>query len=116
MRVSLHVPAYNEPPEVVRATLRYLEDLDYPNFEVLVIDNNTRDERLWKPVQASRRTCISRAGPAWRLPSGCPRPWCSACPATTRRAARRGSGVVMLGSARGWRRRIGDPAALAPCP
>ncbi|HEY6795471.1 MAG TPA: glycosyltransferase [Kineosporiaceae bacterium] len=48
--VSIHVPAYAEPPELVIATLDALARLDYPNFEVLLIDNNTRDERLWRPV------------------------------------------------------------------
>jgi hypothetical protein len=40
-RVSLHVPAYNEPLEVVKRTLDSLAALDYPDYEVLVIDNNT---------------------------------------------------------------------------
>jgi cellulose synthase/poly-beta-1,6-N-acetylglucosamine synthase-like glycosyltransferase/ketosteroid isomerase-like protein len=51
-RVSLHVPAYNEPPEMVKETLDALAKLDYPNYEVLVIDDNTTDESLWKPVEA----------------------------------------------------------------
>jgi exo-beta-1,3-glucanase (GH17 family)/cellulose synthase/poly-beta-1,6-N-acetylglucosamine synthase-like glycosyltransferase len=50
--VSIHLPACNEPPEMVILTLESLAQLDYPNFEVLVIDNNTRDERLWRPVAA----------------------------------------------------------------
>jgi cellulose synthase/poly-beta-1,6-N-acetylglucosamine synthase-like glycosyltransferase len=50
--VSLHVPAYNEPPEMVIETLDALARLEYPRYEVLVIDNNTTDERLWKPVEA----------------------------------------------------------------
>jgi hypothetical protein len=50
--VSLHVPTYAEPPELVIATLDALALLDYPNFEVLVIDNNTKDPGLWQPVQA----------------------------------------------------------------
>ena len=37
---------------MVIATIRSLARLDYRNFEVLVIDNNTSDERLWKPVEA----------------------------------------------------------------
>ena len=36
------VPAYNEPPDMVIETLDALARLDYSNFEVLVIDNNTR--------------------------------------------------------------------------
>lgn len=49
-KVSLHIPAYNEPAEVVEATLRTLAQLDYPNFEVLVIDNNTPHESTWRPL------------------------------------------------------------------
>jgi hypothetical protein len=50
--VSLHVPTYAEPPELVIASLDALATLDYPNFEVLVIDNNTDDPRLWRPIEA----------------------------------------------------------------
>ena len=50
--VSLHVPAYNEPAELVRRTLESLSALDYPNFEVLVVDNNTPAEATWRPLEA----------------------------------------------------------------
>jgi len=50
-KVSIHVPCYAEPPEVVIATLRRLAALRYPNFEVIVCDNNTPDEALWRPVE-----------------------------------------------------------------
>jgi exo-beta-1,3-glucanase (GH17 family)/cellulose synthase/poly-beta-1,6-N-acetylglucosamine synthase-like glycosyltransferase len=49
-KVSVHVPAYNEPPEMVKQTLNSLAQLDYPDFEVLVIDNNTKDRSIWQPV------------------------------------------------------------------
>lgn len=48
--VSIHVPSHNEPPDLVIETLESLRRLDYPNFEVLVLDNNTDDEELWLPV------------------------------------------------------------------
>jgi cellulose synthase/poly-beta-1,6-N-acetylglucosamine synthase-like glycosyltransferase len=51
-KVSLHVPAYNEPPELVIETLNALARLDYPNYEVIMVDDNTTDERLWRPVEA----------------------------------------------------------------
>jgi exo-beta-1,3-glucanase (GH17 family)/cellulose synthase/poly-beta-1,6-N-acetylglucosamine synthase-like glycosyltransferase len=51
-KVSVHVPAYNEPPGMLIETLDALARLDYPDFEVLVIDNNTRDEAVWRPVEA----------------------------------------------------------------
>jgi exo-beta-1,3-glucanase (GH17 family)/cellulose synthase/poly-beta-1,6-N-acetylglucosamine synthase-like glycosyltransferase len=50
-KVSIHVPCYNEPPHMVMQTLDALAALDYPNFEVLVIDNNTKDEEVWKPLE-----------------------------------------------------------------
>lgn len=51
-KVSIHVPCCKEPPELMIATLDSLARLDYPDFEVLVIDNNTPDPALWKPVRA----------------------------------------------------------------
>jgi cellulose synthase/poly-beta-1,6-N-acetylglucosamine synthase-like glycosyltransferase len=49
--VSLHVPAHNEPPDMVIDTLRALLRLDYPSYEVICIDDNTDDEQLWRPVK-----------------------------------------------------------------
>lgn len=49
--VSIHLACYNEPPEMVIATIESLAQLDYTNYEVLVIDNNTKDESKWKPVE-----------------------------------------------------------------
>jgi cellulose synthase/poly-beta-1,6-N-acetylglucosamine synthase-like glycosyltransferase len=54
--VSLHVPAYNEPPEVVASTLNSLARLDYPNYEVLVVDNNTPGEENWTKI---RNLCLA---------------------------------------------------------
>ncbi|HEX3808700.1 MAG TPA: glycosyltransferase family 2 protein [Rhizomicrobium sp.] len=59
-RVSVHVPCYNEPPEMVIETLDALTRLDYENFEVLLIDNNTKDPAVWQPVQAHCATLGSR--------------------------------------------------------
>jgi cellulose synthase/poly-beta-1,6-N-acetylglucosamine synthase-like glycosyltransferase len=49
--VSLHIPAYNEPPELLIKTIQAVERIDYPDFEVVVIDNNTRDAAVWGPVE-----------------------------------------------------------------
>ncbi len=54
-KVSIHVPAYNEPPAMMIETLTALANLDYPNFEVIVMDNNTRDAAVWEPVAAHCR-------------------------------------------------------------
>ena len=50
-KVSFHVPCYAEPPDVVCATLDALNQMRYPNFEVLVIDNNTTATDLWHPLK-----------------------------------------------------------------
>ncbi len=50
-KVSIHVPCYNEPPEMVKQTLDALANMDYPDFEVLIIDNNTKDPAVWEPVR-----------------------------------------------------------------
>lgn len=50
-KVSVHLPIHNEPPEMVRETLEALARVDYPNLEVLVLDNNTKDPAIWEPVQ-----------------------------------------------------------------
>ncbi|KWU17929.1 glycosyltransferase family 2 protein [Burkholderia cenocepacia] len=49
--VSIHLACANEPPEMVIATLESLKAMQYRNFEVLVVDNNTKDENLWAPVK-----------------------------------------------------------------
>jgi len=51
-KVSIHLPAYNEPPDMLIETLDAIARLHYTNYEVLVIDNNTRDEKVWRPVEA----------------------------------------------------------------
>ncbi len=50
-KVSLHLPCYNEPPEMVKLTIDSLLAMDYPNMEVLVLDNNTKKEEVWHPVR-----------------------------------------------------------------
>lgn len=50
-KVSLHLPIHNEPPKMVRKTLEALARVDYPNLEVLVMDNNTKDPAVWQPVE-----------------------------------------------------------------
>ena len=59
-RVSIHVPTYNEPPQMVIETLNALALLDYDNFEVIILDNNTPDEEVWRPVEAHCRSLGSR--------------------------------------------------------
>jgi cellulose synthase/poly-beta-1,6-N-acetylglucosamine synthase-like glycosyltransferase len=51
-KVAIQVPTYNEPVEVVQPTLEALAALDYPNFMVQVVDNNTTDPEVWQPLEA----------------------------------------------------------------
>ena len=50
--VSIHLACCNEPPEMVILTLDSLAALDYENYEVIVLDNNTKREEIWRPVEA----------------------------------------------------------------
>lgn len=59
-KVSIHVPAYFEPPEMLKATLDAVSRLDYPNFECVVIINNTPDPEFWQPIQDHCRTLGER--------------------------------------------------------
>ena len=54
-RVMFQVPCHDEPPDVVVRTLEALARMDYPRarFDVMVVDNNTRDRANWKPVAAA---------------------------------------------------------------
>lgn len=61
--VSVHVPCYNEPPEMVKQTLDALAALNYPDFEVIIIDNNTKDPAVWQPV----RDYCETLGPRFRF-------------------------------------------------
>lgn len=50
-RVALQVPCYNEPVEVMRETLTALSTLNYPEVVVQVVDNNTKDPKLWRALE-----------------------------------------------------------------
>ncbi len=50
-KVSIHVPAYFEPVDMLKQTLDAVARLDYPNFECVVIINNTPDPAFWQPIQ-----------------------------------------------------------------
>jgi cellulose synthase/poly-beta-1,6-N-acetylglucosamine synthase-like glycosyltransferase/exo-beta-1,3-glucanase (GH17 family) len=50
-KVSIHIPAYREPPDMLLRTIDSVAQLDYPNFECVVIINNTPDPAFWKPIE-----------------------------------------------------------------
>jgi exo-beta-1,3-glucanase (GH17 family)/cellulose synthase/poly-beta-1,6-N-acetylglucosamine synthase-like glycosyltransferase len=49
-KVSIHVPACREPPEMLKLTLDAIARLDYPNYECVVVINNTPEAAFWQPI------------------------------------------------------------------
>jgi exo-beta-1,3-glucanase (GH17 family)/cellulose synthase/poly-beta-1,6-N-acetylglucosamine synthase-like glycosyltransferase len=50
-KVSIHIPAHREPPDMLKGTLDAVARLDYPNFECVVVINNTPDPAFWEPIK-----------------------------------------------------------------
>ncbi len=55
--VAVQVPAHDEPPDLVIRTIRRLAEQRYPlqHLVIQVIDDNTGDEALWRPLEAEAR-------------------------------------------------------------
>ena len=58
--MSIHIPAYREPPEMLKATLDAVARLEYPNFECVVVINNTPDPAYWLPIEEHCRALGER--------------------------------------------------------
>ena len=50
-KVSIHIPAYQEPPEMLLRTINSVARLDYRDFECVVVINNTPDPAFWEPIE-----------------------------------------------------------------
>jgi exo-beta-1,3-glucanase (GH17 family)/cellulose synthase/poly-beta-1,6-N-acetylglucosamine synthase-like glycosyltransferase len=59
-KVSVHIPAHREPPEMLKLTLDAVARLEYPNLECIVIINNTPDPAYWRPIEEHCRTLGER--------------------------------------------------------
>jgi len=59
-KVSIHIPAHNEPPEMLKQTLDAVARLDYPNFECVLVINNTPDPAMWLPIEEHCRALGER--------------------------------------------------------
>ncbi|MGP0088961.1 MAG: glycosyltransferase [Xanthobacteraceae bacterium] len=59
-KVSIHIPAYREPPEMLKQTLDAVARLDYPNFECVIVINNTPDAAFWRPIEEHCRALGDR--------------------------------------------------------
>ena len=59
-KISIHIPACCELPEMLKATLDSVARLEYPNFECVLVVNNTPDPALWQPVEEHCRALGER--------------------------------------------------------
>ncbi|MPZ38748.1 MAG: glycosyltransferase [Rhizobiales bacterium] len=59
-KVSIHVPAHKEPPDMLKLTLDAVARLEYPNFECVVVINNTPDPAYWQPIEEHCRSLGER--------------------------------------------------------
>src|SRR5258708_19010137 len=59
-KVSVHIPAYREPPDMLLRTIDSVARLDYPNFECVVLIDNTPDPAFWRPIEARCRELGAR--------------------------------------------------------
>ena len=81
---------------MLKATLDAVARLDYPNFECVVVINNTPDPAMWRPIEEHCRTLgerfkfvnadnlpasrPARCGSPWRTPPPTPRSSASSTP------------------------------------
>jgi cellulose synthase/poly-beta-1,6-N-acetylglucosamine synthase-like glycosyltransferase len=59
-KVSIHIPARREPPEMLKLTLEAVARLRYPNYECVVVVNNTPESALWRPIEEHCRALGAR--------------------------------------------------------
>ena len=59
-KVSIHIPAYREPPEMLKRRSMRWRGSNYPNFECILVINNTPDPALWRPVEEHCKTLGER--------------------------------------------------------
>ncbi len=55
--VSIHIACKSEPAEIVNKTVKAMTELDYPNYEVIVINSNSIDKENWYKIQKYVESC-----------------------------------------------------------
>jgi len=55
--VSIHIACKDEPAELVNATVAAITKLNYPAFEVIVINNNNEDVENWQKIKLFTESC-----------------------------------------------------------
>ena len=59
-KVSIHIPAYMEPPEMLKLTLDSVARLEDPDCECIVVINTTPDPAYWRPIDEHCKTLGER--------------------------------------------------------
>ena len=54
--VSIHFAICDEPVDMVLDTLQSFEALNYSNYEIIIISNNTSNRNSWKPIEIFSQT------------------------------------------------------------
>jgi len=115
-RVSVLVPAYREAA-VLDATLEVLHVLDYPDYEVVVVDDGSPDDTAEVARGHARRPpWPSCSSPGWSPVGAASSCWClccrlpsrALCPSLVKRMAERQPAV-----SRSWLRRSSSPRRRA---
>jgi hypothetical protein len=59
--ICIQIPAYNEPPDLLAETIKQVMHQQYPGrWMVQVVDNNTPDEEIWRPIEELCRSLGDR--------------------------------------------------------
>ena len=53
--MSIIIPVYNEPVEMVRSTIKNMEKLDYPDYEIIVADDSDKERDYRSSAKVVRR-------------------------------------------------------------
>lgn len=50
LKISIIVPAYNEE-KTITSTIQSLQEIDYPNYEIIIVDDGSTDQTYQKAIQ-----------------------------------------------------------------
>ena len=57
-KISIIVPAYNEE-KTITSTIQSLQKIDYPNYEIIIVDDGSTDQTYQKAIQTQTKPPFS---------------------------------------------------------